>query len=77
MTAENFEALLTHLSNRQPYRPFLVELRTGERFEIDHPRAYRMRDGVMVFLKPEGITVWFDHESVNQIIDAPSSYVSP
>jgi hypothetical protein len=27
-----------------------------------------VRDGVAVFLKPGGIPVWFDHESVNQII---------
>jgi hypothetical protein len=28
---------------------------------------------VAVFLAPGGIPVWFDHESVNQIIGAPAS----
>ena len=27
-----------------------------------------VRDGVAVFLAPGGIPVWFDHESVNQVI---------
>jgi hypothetical protein len=32
-----------------------------------------VRDGVAVFIAPGGIPIWFDHESVNQIIGAPRS----
>ena len=28
-----------------------------------------IRDGVAVYLKPGGIPVWFDHDSVTQIVD--------
>jgi hypothetical protein len=76
MTADNFATLLEGLSQKQPFRVFTVELNGGRRFEVDHPRALVVRDGVAVFLAPRGVPNWFDHESVNQIIgdtanDAP------
>ena len=51
----------------------MVELNGGRRFEIDHPTALIIREGVAVFLAPGGIPIWFDHESVNQIIGANAS----
>jgi hypothetical protein len=72
MTAENFEHILQSLRQRQPFRVFTVELHGGRRFEIDHPGAVVIRDGVAVFLAPGGIPIWFDHESVNQVIGAPA-----
>jgi hypothetical protein len=68
MTAENFERVLTGLTRQTPFRLFTVELHGGQRFEVDHPGALVHRDGVAVFLAPGGIPIWFDHESVNQII---------
>jgi len=70
MTAENFENVLQALRERQPFRVVTVELNGGSRFEIDHPGAVVVRDGVAVFLAPGGVPIWFDHESVNQIIGA-------
>jgi hypothetical protein len=70
MTADNFETVLTGLSQLQPFRVFTVELHGGRRFEVDHPAALVVRDGVAVFLAPGGVPIWFDHESVNQIIGA-------
>jgi hypothetical protein len=73
MTAENFDKLLEALSQRKPFRVFTVELTGGHRFEVDHPRAIVIRDGVAVFLAPGGIPIWFDHESVSQIEGAPAN----
>ena len=73
MTAENFEQVLDGLTRRTPFRVFTVELNGGQRFEVDHPSALVHRDGVAVFLAPGGVPVWFDHESVNQVIGAPAS----
>jgi len=70
MTSENFDNVLASLMQVQPFRVFTVELRGGRRFEVDHPRALVVRDGVAVFLAPGGFPIWFDHESVNQIIGA-------
>jgi hypothetical protein len=72
MTAENFDNILEAMMSEMPFRVFTVELNGGRRFEVDHPRAMVVRDGVAVFLAPGGIPIWFDHESVNQII-APAS----
>ncbi len=68
MTAENFDRVLEGLRQLQPFRVFTVELPGGRRFEVDHPGALVIRDGVAVFLAPGGVPIWFDHDSVNQII---------
>ena len=47
--------------------------RCGKRFEVDRAGALVVRDGVAVFLAPGGVTVWFDHESENQIIGASAN----
>jgi hypothetical protein len=73
MTAENFDLVLNALRTRKPFTVFTVELHGGERFEVDHPGAIVIRDGVAVFLAPGGRPVWFDHDSVNQIIGAPAN----
>ena len=68
MTSEHFDQLLVSLMGRREFRPFTVELAGGHQFEVDHPTAMVVRDGVAVYLKPGGIPVWFDHESVTQIV---------
>src|SRR5207247_10712305 len=73
MTADNFGSVLEGLRQRQPFRVFTVELHGGRRFEVDHPGALVVRDGVAVFLAPGGVPIWFDHESVNQILGAPAN----
>ena len=73
MTVDHFEQVLAGLKQIQPYHVFTVELHGGQRFEVDHPGALVVRDGVAVFMAPGGIPIWFDHESVNQIIGAPAN----
>lgn len=73
MTSDNFMHVLDGLRQVQPFHVFTVELQGGRRFEVDHPGALVVRDGVAVFLAPGGVPIWFDHESVNQIIGAPAS----
>ena len=73
MTADNFASILEGLRQLQPFRVFTVELHGGRRFEVDHPGALVVRDGVAVFLAPGGVPIWFDHEGVTQIIGAPAS----
>ena len=73
MTADNFDRVLVALRQRQPFQMFTVELHGGRRFEVDHPGALVIRDGVAVFLAPGGAPIWFDHESANQIIGGPAN----
>jgi hypothetical protein len=73
MTAENLEVSLEAFVSRKPFKVFTVELHNGNRFEVDHPRAILWRDGYAIFAAPGHVTIYFDHESVVQIIDAPAS----
>ena len=72
MTAEHFQETLDVLMSRQPFKPFTVELIGGQRFEIDHHLSVSARGGHAVFTSPGGPLVFFDHESVNQIINSPA-----
>jgi hypothetical protein len=69
MTEQHFDERLNALMDRKPFHPFTVELINGERFEVDHPRATVLRNGVAVYLRPVGTPVYFDHDSVVQIVD--------
>lgn len=73
MTTENFTKVLTAMLDRKPFKPFTVQLHDGERFEIDHPKATVIRQGVAVFMAPGPVPIYFDHDSVVQIIDSPAS----
>lgn len=68
MTPENFQNALGALRQRRPFRPFTVELVSGDRFEVDFPDALGSRDGVAIFIGPGGVPVLFDHQSVSQFI---------
>jgi hypothetical protein len=72
MTPENFDQILGAMLSRDPFQIFTIELQSGKRFEIDHPRTTVYREGVAVFIAPGGVPVWFDHETVSQIIEAPA-----
>ena len=67
MTAEHFETTYRALLSITPFRPFTVELNTGQRYEIDNPRATAIRDGKAVLFAPGGVPVLFDHEGVKKI----------
>jgi len=68
MTVENFQNALQGLRQRKPFRPFTVELVSGDRFEVDTPDAVAFRDGMAGFVSRGGVPVLFDHESVSQFI---------
>ena len=72
MTTENFQKVLVAMIRRRPFKPFTVELNTGVRIEIDHPEATVIREGVAIFIGPGFTPVYFDHDSVTQMIDSPA-----
>ena len=76
MTANYFEETITALIERVPFHIFTVDLNTCRLIEIDHAHALVVREGNAVFLAPGGVPHWFDHESVNQIVAAPSNTVA-
>ena len=52
---------------RRPFRPFTVELVTGERMTVRHPEALRLRKDLAAFVEPDGFRRYFDAASVCQV----------
>jgi hypothetical protein len=77
MTRENFEATAKILTEATPFQPYVVELRGGERFEVNRLGALAWGEGATVFIGPGGKLRIFDQESVVQIINAPAHAIRP
>lgn len=73
MVAETFAASLRALANRMTFRPFTVELLSGERFTVDHPEALAFGGGLAVYVAPDGKPSLFDHKSVSRLIGQPDA----
>jgi hypothetical protein len=71
MEPVNFEKGLLSLARQRPFKPFLVELVSGDKFRIDHPEALVYRAGSAVFVGADGAPHFFDHESVSRLIASP------
>jgi hypothetical protein len=72
MVAETFSQALRAFAGRKPFRPFLVELVSGERIVVEHPEALAFRGGAAVFISPRGEFALFDHEGVAEVLDQAS-----
>lgn len=68
MERNTFDSTVRTFKRRIPYRPFTIVTVSGDRYEIDHPEAIVVRDGVALFAGPGGIPTIFDHEGVSQIV---------
>ena len=68
MDRGNFERSLRAFQRRVPFRSFTVALVNGDRFQVDHPEALVLRDGVAVYIAAGGVPTLFDHESVSELI---------
>lgn len=67
MTSAYFDKTLRAFQRRAPFKPFTVELVSGHRFQVDHPEALVLRDGVAVYVAKGGVPTLFDRESVSQV----------
>jgi hypothetical protein len=68
MDSGTFDATIQTFKRRLPFRPFTVAMVNGDRFEVDHPEAVVVRDGVALYVAAGGIPVIFDHEEVSQVV---------
>ena len=69
MVAETFTKALRAFARRTPFRPFTVQLVSGDRIDIEHPEALVFRNRVAVFFGPDGEIAIFDHEGVAQVAE--------
>jgi hypothetical protein len=68
MDRETFDSTIRTSKGQTPFRPFYIALVNGDRFEVDHPDAIVVRDGVGLFVGPGRVPVVLDHEGVNQVV---------
>lgn len=69
MLASNFEWSLRRLNRRRRFRPYVVELTSGDQFTVSHPEALAGYGGVLAHVSPDKSVRYFDAESVCQLID--------
>ncbi len=67
MKSTNFQNSLQGFVRRRPFKPFTVELVSGDRFVVDHPEALALRGSVAVFINPDGKFALFDSTGVSQL----------
>jgi hypothetical protein len=71
MSAQDFDRSLHDFQHRSPFKPFTVEMVSGDRFQVDHPEALVFRGGVAVFVSKAAVPVIFDHQGVSQFLGEP------
>jgi len=69
MVAESFAQALRAFARRRPFKPFTVELVSGDRIRVEHPEALVFRGAVAVYFSPTNEITIFDHEGVAQLTD--------
>jgi hypothetical protein len=68
MTPELFDQTLRERTVREPFRPFVVELKDGTRIQVRHP-AVAFGGGAAGFIDEEGALVGFSWREVAQMLD--------
>ena len=76
MVAESFAQTLRAFARRRPFKPFTVELVSGDRIEVEHPEALVFRGSVAVYFSPQNEIAIFDHEGVAQLSDKAEQLTS-
>jgi hypothetical protein len=65
---EMFTETIRAFRNRAPFKPFTVALVNGDRYEVDRPETLALGEGMAVLVAPGNVPVFFDSESVSQVI---------
>ena len=73
MKDTSFQKSLHAFVSRRPFKPFIVELVSGDRIVVEHPEAFLMRGSAAVYLNPVGEYALFDSSTVSQLTDIRSN----
>lgn len=69
MTQSSFKQSLRAFAGRRPFKPFAVELVSGDRFVVEHPEALAHSGAAAVYISPDGAYKLFDSSVVSQLAD--------
>ena len=67
MLVDTFSSATLGLWRRQPFLPYTVELRNGERLIVPHPEALAIYDNWAQLHEPDDTKRYFDATSVLQV----------
>jgi hypothetical protein len=71
MTADMMTAILRSLARQRPFRPYFIELHSGERFQVRHPETILRRGDLFVHRSSDRTERVFDGAAVSQVIASP------
>lgn len=66
MNVSNLAHFLRAFTDRRRFRPFLIELNSGDRILVSHPEAISLAGDRLHFQGPDRL---FDSDSVCQVLD--------
>ncbi|MFM9960289.1 MAG: hypothetical protein ACKV2Q_03590 [Planctomycetaceae bacterium] len=69
MKDDAFQKSLRAFVRRRPFKPFVVELVSGDRIVIQHPEALAMNGTAAFYLNPDSEYAFFDSSTVSQLAD--------
>jgi hypothetical protein len=69
MKREDFEKAVSSLLHRQPFRPFVIELDSGERLVVGQREALGHYVGSATFFRPNGDFDFVEPEDVKQLLE--------
>ncbi|HZT80949.1 MAG TPA: hypothetical protein VFA26_12030 [Gemmataceae bacterium] len=72
MTRPTFRFALQSFMRRRPFKPFLIELFSGDRFLVSHLETVRLHGDLVHYVSPQFENRLFDHVSVCQLLDVPA-----
>ena len=71
MSSNDLAIALRAFTKRRPFRPFIIELKSGTQFVVTHPEAIDRKENFFVFWGPKFSHAVFTGESVCQLIAPP------
>ena len=69
MTPSAFRSALDRFAKRRPFKPFVIELMTGQRLTVRHPEAVEFGRTLAAFIAPTRHVRLFDSFSVCQLLE--------
>jgi hypothetical protein len=73
MSPDNFKHVYKKLSDRVPFHPITLELRSGSRLEINHPEALTLYQELFVYASSRGVRSVLEYAAVIRFIDTTGS----
>jgi hypothetical protein len=72
MTREKYQQAVDAFKQRQPFKPFAIDLEDGRRFVVKDPKMFSCYAGAGDFLHPDGNFDFVDFYMVKQLVELDS-----